>query len=60
MVIQDSSEPGGEILAYETEVNAARLTSAQIADLFQVSSKNAAFDPKDSYAEGGANGEDNL
>lgn len=52
MVIQDSSEPGGEILLYATGDDTERLASAQIAVLFQVTSKNAAPAPKHGYAEG--------
>lgn len=52
MVIEDASEPGGEILLCEKGDDAARLTSDQAAVLFQVTSKNATPDPKHSYAEG--------
>lgn len=63
MVTQDSSEPGGEVLLYQTEDGRTRiecrfedetawLTQAQMAELFQTTSQNITLHLKGIYAEG--------
>lgn len=63
MVIQESSEPGGEILLYQAEDGRTRiecrfeddtvwLTQAQMAELFQTTAQNITIHLKGIYAEG--------
>jgi hypothetical protein len=63
MVIQEASEPGGEILLYQAEDGRTRiecrfeddtvwLTQAQMAELFQTTAQNITIHLKGIYAEG--------